>query len=190
MFNHLIKKIFIATLIFTTLISCGKNKKTIKKTIIKTINQLKIKSTIPDVKVFIALDPECPLSQSYTKKISQLHKKYHPKVLFVCFFPGDHYTDQEINLFVKKYNLNTEFFVDRKLIITKTFNASVVPEVFVLNNNYEIIYKGLIDNWIGEIGRKKQYINEEYLINAIEAALNNNLPLINSTEAIGCLIEI
>ena len=187
MFKNIIKKIFIITLIFTTLISCENEQ---KKDVIKIINQLNIKNNIPENKVFIALDPECPLSQSYTKKINQLQEKYHKKVLFVCFVPGDHYTDQEINLFIEKYELKTEFFVDKKLIITKIFKASVVPESFVLNNNYEVIYKGLIDNWVGEIGRKKQYVNEEYLMDAIEAVLNNNLPLISSTEAIGCLIEI
>ena len=187
MFNKIIKKTFITTLIFTTLISCEKKQ---KEHVIKTINQLKIKKNIPENKVFIALDPECPLSQSYTKKINQLYEKYHKKILFVCFIPGDYYTDQEINLFIEKYDLKTEFFVDKKLTITKTFNASVVPEAFVLNDNYEVIYNGLIDNWVGEIGRKKQYVNEEYLMDAIEAVLNNNLPLISSTEAIGCLIEM
>ena len=155
---------------------------------IKIVKDLNIKN-IPSTKVFIALDPECPLSQSYTKKINSLCKKYEDKVLFIGFFPGSNYTTQEINNFKEKYNLNINSFIDKKLIITKAFNANVVPEVFVLNNDYKIIYNGLIDNWVGELGRKKQYINKEYLIAAIESSLNNDLPLIRSTKAIGCLIE-
>ena len=188
MFNRTSKKVFfiISILIISLAFLIYKKKK--ENVFIQIIKDLNIEK-IPDTKVFIALDPECPLSQSYTKKINDLFKKYKEQVLFIGFFPGSYYSDQEINSFKEKYNLNIKSFIDKKLTLTKTFNADVVPEVFVLNNDYKIIYNGLIDNWVGEIGKKKQYINKEYLIDAIESSLNNELPLIRSTKAIGCLIE-
>jgi len=185
MFKSIIKKIFIITTLLTILPACNKDEKNI---LTQIINDLNIENTT-DIKIFVALDTECPLSKSYTKKINELSKKYKKEVIFICFFPGKHYTNVEVDNFKKKYNLKIESFIDKDLTVTKVFDANVVPEVFVLNKNYKIVYKGLIDNWVGELGKKKQYINKEYLIDAIEASLNNNLPLIRSTEAIGCIIE-
>ena len=186
MFNPIIKKIFfITTILFTILTACNKDE---KKILAQIINDLNFKNTT-DIKVFIALDTECPLSQSYTKKINELSEKYKKEVMFICFFPGKYHTDKGVANFKKKYDLKIKSFIDRDLTATNIFGANVVPEVFVLNENYKIVYKGLIDNWIGELGRKKQYINREYLIDAIDASLNNDLPLISSTEAIGCIIE-
>ena len=68
-------------------------------------------------------------------------------------------------------------------------DAQVVPECFVLNKNLELIYKGLIDDWVGEIGKTKRYINNNYLIDAIESSIDDNSLKINSTIAIGCIIE-
>ena len=40
-----------------------------------------------------------------------------------------------------------------------------------------------------EIGKTKQYINIDYLFDAIESSINDSSIKINSTIAIGCIIE-
>ena len=195
MYNQIRKQkniILFSIIVLLSSFSCyNKEKESNKNIFIEIINQHKLNSNQKktSIKVFFALDPECPLSKNYTKKIKHIFEKYNKEVLFACFFPGDYYSNEEVEFFMRKYNLNMKSFIDRDLKATKAFNANVVPEVFVLNQNYEIIYQGLIDNWIGKLGRTKQYINQEYLIDAIEASLKNKIPLINRTEAIGCLIE-
>lgn len=186
MSNNIYTKIFITVLIFFHLYSC---KNSNSNFLAKTINDLNIEKNKYKTFVFIALDPECPLSQSYTKKINDIIDKYNDKAFFVNFIPGNNYTIERVNLFINKYNLNGKIYIDQKLKLTKIFDAAVVPESFVLNEDYELVYKGLIDDWVGEIGRTKQYTKKNYLIDAIESSINGDLPKINSTVAIGCLIE-
>ena len=52
-----------------------------------------------------------------------------------------------------------------------------------------MIYQGLIDNWVSELGRTRQYTNQNYLEDAIESILLNKKPNISKTTAIGCFIE-
>ena len=52
-----------------------------------------------------------------------------------------------------------------------------------------IIYKGLIDDWIKEIGRKGQTIKNQFLKQAINSHLKGDSIIINQTNAIGCIIE-
>ncbi len=179
-------KVSIYLFIFLGLFACKNSKKSI---LTQTISNLNSEKKTYETFVFIALDPECPLSQSYTKKINFIFKEYNDKVLFINFIPGNNYSVKEINVFVNTYNLTGEIFIDKNLSITEILDAQVVPECFVLNKNLELIYKGLIDDWVGEIGKTKQYINKDYLIDAIESSIDDNSLKINSTTAIGCIIE-
>ena len=52
-----------------------------------------------------------------------------------------------------------------------------------------MVYRGLIDNWVSELGRTRQYTNKNYLEDAIESILLNKKPNISKTKAIGCFIE-
>ena len=46
-----------------------------------------------------------------------------------------------------------------------------------------------MDNWLGELGRRRQVITEFYLKDAIESYLNEEEIKIKKTKAIGCFIE-
>ena len=71
---------------------------TSKKKVIELIQEKNIDFNISnkDIKVFFALDTECPLSKQYTKKINQLAKKYSKNVEFLIFFPGPYYSKEEV----------------------------------------------------------------------------------------------
>ena len=79
--------------------------------------------------------------------------------------------------------------VDTNQIITSFLDAKTTPECFLLDNDLNILYQGLIDNWIKELGRKGQNIDAEYLNEAIMAYLLNDTIIIQNTNAIGCIIE-
>ena len=141
------------------------------------------------IKVFVALDTECPLSKQYTQKINQLSKKYKKNTVFFAFFPGSFYSEEQVDSFMTVNNLNINFFIDYDLSITKYLRATVVPEAFVINSKWEIFYQGLIDNWASELGRTRQYTSKHYLENAIIAITKEKKPSIKKTNAIGCLID-
>ncbi len=162
-----------------------------KKKVIKLIQEkhLNFKLSNKAIKVFFALDTECPLSKQYTKKINQLAEKYSENIEFLVFFPGPYYSKEEVDSFIIKNNININFFIDHDLSITKSLQATIVPESFIVNSKSKIIYQGLIDNWASELGRTRQYTNKNYLEDAIKLILKNKNPVIKKTHAIGCLIE-
>ena len=52
-----------------------------------------------------------------------------------------------------------------------------------------ILYSGLINDWIKELGRKSQNTNNHYLEENIKLFLNKEPIIINHTKAIGCIIQ-
>ena len=186
----MIKKYFflgIGLLFFFTTCDLFRPKKNIIQIIQKKIN---FESSNKEIKVVFALDTECPLSKQYTKKINQLAEKYSKNVDFLIFFPGPYSSEEEIDRFIQKNNININFFIDNDLSLTRSLKATVVPESFVINSKSKIIYQGLIDNWVSELGRTRQYTNKNYLEEAIKSAIKNKKPVIQKTHAIGCLIEL
>lgn len=140
-------------------------------------------------KVFFALDPECPLCQSYSTKINQLHNTYKDKVDFYAFFPTLIFSEKKVHEFIKKYQIQMELIIDTNQVLTYFLDAKITPECFLVDKNLNIMYHGLIDDWIKELGRKGQHINHEYLMNGIDLHLKSKTILNKKTHAIGCIIE-
>ena len=164
-----------------------------KKKIIKLLSN--DKDSIPKEsqykksKVLFAIDPECPLCQSYSHKINQLYTLYKDSIDFYGFLPSPIFSEEKTNVFIEKYNFKIPLFIDTNQVITTFLDAQITPECFLLDTNFNTIYQGLIDDWIKELGRKGQTITKEYLSEAIISYLKNDSIMIKKTNAIGCIIE-
>ena len=187
---------YIPILLITLLFSCNtkKYKKPIKfekSAILEFINEnqdsLHEKHKIGYV--FFAIDTECPLCISYSKTMMKLYNTYKEDLKFYAFLPSPIFSNEKTNVFIKKYHFNMPLIVDTNQIITSFLDAKITPECFLLDNDLNILYQGLIDNWIKELGRKGQNIDAEYLNEAIIAYLLNDTIMIQNTNAIGCIIE-
>jgi len=140
--------------------------------------------------VITFLSPECPLSENYTKTLNDIQQEFKGKNIdFINIFPGTFYSAEEIHSFIKTYNLKQNNLPDKKLLLVKYLNASITPEVFVLNNKGSVVYSGAIDNWAIDLGEKRQVITEFYLKDALNAILQNKKITISKTKAVGCFIE-
>ena len=187
---------YIPILLITLLFSCNtkKYKKTIKfekSTILTLINEnqdsLHKKHKIGHV--FFAIDTECPLCISYSKTMMKLYNTYKEDLEFHAFLPSPVFSNEKTDVFIKKYHFNMPLIVDTNQMITSFLDAKTTPECFLLDNDLNILYQGLIDDWIKELGRKGQNIDTEYLNEAIIAYLLNDTIMIQNTNAIGCIIE-
>ena len=169
----------------TTVITTKNNKIYLsdKKSNIITINHNK------KGKVIFTLDPECPLCKSYTKEINNLFQKYQNEIDFFNVFPATQYNQNKIRDFINKNHLNVPTIIDTNHVITNYLDAKVTPECFLLDSNLNILYSGLINDWIKELGRKSQHINNHYLEENIKRFLNQETIKINHTKAIGCIIQ-
>ena len=114
-------------------------------------------------KVIFTLDPECPLCKSYSKEINSIFQKYQNKIDFFNVFPTRQYDENKTNDFIAKNQLNIPTIIDTNHVITNYLDAKVTPECFLLDSNMNILYSGLINDWIKELGRKSQNTNNHYL---------------------------
>lgn len=135
------------------------------------------------------LGPECPLCQDYSIVMEALYKDYHSEVDFLAVFSGTHYSDSKIQKYTDEYIPNIKWTTDPDFAISSHYNASITPEVVLLNSKGETIYQGKLDNWLGELGRRRTHVNKFYLKDAIEASIHNKEVPVKRTKAIGCFIE-
>lgn len=141
-------------------------------------------------KVFVFMDIECPISQFYTKSLQKLSTKYALLGFhFIAVFPTNYTTEDDIILFNQKYNLTIPSVLDKYQIITKKLNASITPEVFVVNQNNIISYSGSIDDSYLTLGKRNRHPTQNYLEEALNSIIKNKKPLIFHSNAIGCEIQ-
>lgn len=139
--------------------------------------------------VLLFLGPECPLCQDYSITMEKLYESYHDKVDFLAVFSGKHYDDDKIQRYISEYIPHIKWEKDPDFAISSYYDATITPEAVLLDSNGEIKYQGKLDNWLEELGRRRQRIDTFYLKDAIEALIHNKEITVKRTKAIGCFIE-
>ena len=140
-------------------------------------------------KVLVMLSPDCPLCKNYTKDISELIGTFADEVAFYGIVSGTYYSTFEVDSFLQSYNLPLDIIYDADFSLSHQLRATITPEVFFIDENNEIIYSGLFDNWLGELGRRRSFITEYFLEDALKAYQTGEPIKIHKTKAIGCFIE-
>lgn len=138
---------------------------------------------------FIFLSPQCPLSQNYTLVINNLQKKYTGEVHFVGVFPGKAYSFEAYRQFATRYNIKFSLLVDHYRVLSTLLDATITPEVFLLDQNRQVIYSGAIDDWVVSLGKKKSKASIHYLEDAVFASMHHQPVPIDKTKPIGCRIN-
>ena len=132
---------------------------------------------------------ECPVCNYVAKSLSKTSEQYNEQVKFVAVFPQRISNIKTASLFKKKYGM-TNFIVeiDRDQTITSKYNATVTPEVIVVDANDKIVYQGRINNSYAAPGRMKHGKVIEDLRNNLQKLLNNQKISKPWPEPIGCYI--
>lgn len=139
--------------------------------------------------LFIFLSPECPLCQNYTKNLNQLYQQYAGKIRIYGIIPGKTYKPADVSAFAEKYKIPFPLWIDQSLHLSHYLQASATPEVILLDPQYQLVYKGAIDNWYKSLGKSRIRITENYLQDAIDHTLRQSSPVIKRTTPVGCLLN-
>ena len=139
--------------------------------------------------LFVFLSPECPLCKNYSPILSKLSEEYEGQLKVYGMVPGLAYTGSDIAQFSKEYQIVFPILIDVKKEFSNYIKATVTPEVVLLDKTGEIVYRGAIDDWVQELGKKKLRAQENYLENAIKQYLNGTPVLVKKTTPKGCLIN-
>lgn len=135
--------------------------------------------------VLIFLATKCPVVDDYIERINTLFKDYKEKdVQLVGIHSNKHETFDEIKQYREKHKLEFPILLDRKNNIADYFNARRTPEVFVLNNENILLYRGAIDD-----SREKP--KKQFLRPVLDLVLDGKVipEKQKKTRAIGCTIK-
>jgi peroxiredoxin len=135
--------------------------------------------------VLLFIATECPISNDYNKRMANLPKKYQDKnVAFIGINPNKSEPAEEVKSHAEKNGFTFPVLKDEKNIIADKLKASVTPEIYILNSNFDVLYQGRIDD-----SRKGDNITSRDLENALDEILSGKKVSNNRTKAFGCTIK-
>jgi peroxiredoxin len=137
----------------------------------------------------VLFSPECPMCINYTQPLNTLKQQYDDRLQVIGIVPGKTYSDDVIKGFTASYRLNFPLYVDKKMSLTRYLKGEVTPEVYLFDNNGQLVYRGAIDNWLVDLGQKKQKPDQHYLLNAITQTLSGELVRLPFVKAQGCILN-
>ena len=137
----------------------------------------------------VFLSPECPLCKNYAPILNKLKEDFNQQVNFIGVVPGTAYAKNEILAYSDRYKISFDLLVDKQKKLSQYLEASVTPEVLLIEQNGNLVYRGAIDDWVVNLGKKKLKAEHEYLRTAIQQYLYHQPVLVQRTTPKGCYIN-
>jgi len=99
-------------------------------------------------------------------------------------YPADSFDEMKKLSFNKKLPFN--YLVDETQAVAKQYDAQCTPDIFVINKDHKLLYRGAYDdNW-----KDEQNIKQHYLINALNFYNSNSIKSEFKTQpSMGCSIK-
>jgi len=139
--------------------------------------------------ILIFIDPECPVSVFYVPKIFALQQKADSlNISFYTVFSSPFHKDALAKKFIKDYYVKFRSVVDKEGFLAKQLKPEVVPEVYILNQDNKLVYKGAINSEFASLGKRRTSGIIEYVDDILrQKEFHNNTYVF--TDAVGCLFE-
>lgn len=145
------------------------------------------------VRAFIFVSTECPISNGYIKTLNDLYTANAKSGKGTQFFAVvSDPTVTRIQAMKHFAEFKSEFPVlfDSSGMLAQVLKPSHVPEAFVLDRDGKLVYRGAIDNSWEAIGRRRPKAEKEFLADAITLASNGKPVAVAETKPVGCLFEL
>ncbi|MCA9015635.1 MAG: redoxin family protein [Planctomycetaceae bacterium] len=138
--------------------------------------------------VLIACNTTCPLVKRYLPQLKRLEQKYGPQgVQFIALHTGPYDSIREIAEFAIEQEIPFPNVQDIKNGSVQAIGLERTPEVAVLDAQYQLRYRGRIDDQY-RIGGALPRATENNLVDALEAVLKNEPVKVPETNVDGCTI--
>src|SRR2546421_8747516 len=153
----------------------------------KTFSLYDVKDKKAVVVMFLSF--ECPVSNSYAQPLADMANEYAKHgIAFIGLTTNSEETDADVAKHAKEYKLPFPVYCDRKLAAVEAFKADVTPECFVLDGDFNLRYRGRIDNAYSERLKKHPQVTEHNLRQVIGELLSGRPISVSATLAVGCPI--
>lgn len=134
------------------------------------------------------LGAECPLARLYGPRLAELFREFELRgVRFVGIDSNAQDSPDDIREYARQYRIPFPIVQDVGNVIADRFQATRTPEVFVLDGQLNIRYRGRIDNQY-QPGIVRDRADRDDLKTALEEQLAGKTVSLPKTEPIGCLI--
>jgi peroxiredoxin len=142
--------------------------------------------------VIAFLGTECPLARLYGPRLQELSEQYGPQgVAFVGIDANEQDSLTDMAAYARHYGLKFPFLKDRDQSLADQCAAQRNPEVYVLDGQRKIRYRGRIDDQYGlgsSSGYARSKITSRDLGTALDELLAGKEVSQPVTTALGCLI--
>lgn len=139
--------------------------------------------------LIVFLSPECPLCRNYTIVLNKLQRQFEKKLQLIGVVPGTAYEAGVIEDYAATYRLQFPLLKDAQKNLSNHVRATITPEAVLIDNRGGIIYRGAIDDWVEELGKKKIKAEKNYLQDAISQYLAGEAIAVKKTIPKGCYIN-
>jgi thioredoxin-related protein len=138
---------------------------------------------------YIFYSDTCPMCIKYVYSLNKMHEKYKEQGVKIIAVFSNYYTkSKDIAKFKMKESPKYELYHDSTMALANEFNATITPEVVLVNKKREVLYRGMVDNWFYKPGKYRQVTTEFYLRDALDSLLTGKKPAIDTTRPIGCYL--
>lgn len=144
----------------------------------------------PDVRTTVVcfLGAECPLVHLYGPRLTAFANEFSSQeVRFVAVNSNRQDTVEDIRSYLTLHPFPFPYVRDEGNVVADKFGATRTPEVFVLNSEMEVVYRGRIDDQY-EPGINRPSATHNHLRNAIEQTLAGQPVAVATTPPVGCMI--
>jgi hypothetical protein len=138
------------------------------------------------VVAFLSFD--CPVSNSYVESLKEITRQQADRVGVVGVIPGDD-PSAELKKKLSEFKIEFPVYRDPKGDAARAFKAKITPEVFVLDGDLRLRYRGRIDDSFTARLRRNPRQEKQDLRDALEDVLANRDVRTPVTEPIGCPIR-
>lgn len=149
-----------------------------------------VKHSLADYKdskavVLMFIGTQCPVSNSYNDRMNSLYADYASKgISFIAINSNKGENVEDMKQQAVEHGYKFPVLKDRKNVIADKLGATVTPEVYVLNSEFDILYHGRIDN-----SSRADKVTSNDLSNTLDEILNAKPIAVTSTKAFGCTIK-
>ena len=153
----------------------------------KAQRPLKVGDNKCNVLIFITTD--CPIANQYSPQIREMCNQMsdQPVQFFLVHVDPD-VTDAAAKKHAEDYGHVCPVIRDPKHLLVKHTGIDKTPEAVVVDRKGELVYRGRINNWYGDLGRKRVEPSKHELRDAIQAVLAGREVKVKRTEAVGCFV--
>ena len=132
----------------------------------------------------------CPYVQAWEGRMVSVQREFGDRgfeLVAISSNDADNYPEDSFDAMKDRAALqgfNFDYLYDEDQSVLNAYGAERTPEVFLFDRDRRLVYHGAIDD-----SREEEGVTQEYLRDAIEAALAGEAPPVSDTPPVGCTVK-